>query len=155
MFKFRFAHILIFLIGSIMFFSCSDDSNPVKDDDMDGDHAEAVGCVIFSDDVELARSEKGTVTGQLQVNAGEETPVLTIQFVAEDGDLFQPDEEASLLKFEFADNSIATITQIADYGKWKFNLHGIKAGTTEVTFKIMHGDHADFVAKPIPVEVTE
>ena len=94
------------------------------------------------------------MTGKLQVKVGDETPLLTIKFSADDGDLFQPEEDHYQLDWEFAASDIADIEQHAEDGKWRFHLHGIKAGSTEIIFKILHGDHADFVAKPIPVQVT-
>ena len=63
-----FSKRLLFVLFSFVFvISCSDDSNPVKDSDTDHDHAEAVGCLISSSGVELARYEKGSVTGNLPV----------------------------------------------------------------------------------------
>ena len=93
----------LFAIAALfIFIGCSDDSNLVKDDDTDHDHAEAVGCVISSSGEELARYEAGEVTGKLTVKAGEETPLLSIKFIAEDGDLFQPEEDHYKLDWEFS-----------------------------------------------------
>ena len=151
-----FMNIIAFILfGFMLITGCSDDSNPVKDDDTDHDHAEAVGCVVSSSGVELARYEKGVVTGTLGVKAGEETALLTIRFIASDGDLFQPDGDHYSLDWELAALDIAEIEQHEEDGKWSFHLVGKKAGATDITLKILHGDHADFVAKPIPVQVTE
>ncbi len=144
---------LFFLTTFFFIIGCSDDNNPVKESDTDHDHAEAVGCIISSSVVELARYEKGAVTGQLQVKAGEETPLLSIVFIAEDGDVFQPEENHYKLAWDFSASDIAEIEQHDEDGRWRFHLKGKNAGNTDITFKVLHGDHADFVAKPIPVQV--
>lgn len=144
------------LLALIFVTSCSKDSNPVADDDhSDHDHAEAVGCVISSSGLELARYEEGTVTGQITVKVGEDTPLLSIRFIAEDGDLFQPEEDHYVLDWEFSEADIAELEQQDEDERWLFHIHGESEGATNVTFKINHDDHADFVAQPIPVVVTE
>lgn len=152
---FKIFKLTVAVLALSLIMGCSNDSNPVKDDDTDHDHAEAVGCVISSSGVELARYEEGAVTGSLNVKVGETTPLLSISFIAEDGDIFQPEDDAYSLAWEVADADLAKIIQHDEDGKWLFHLSGIATGNTEITFKVLHGDHADFVAKPIPVQVTE
>ena len=41
-----------------------------------------------------------------------------------------------------------------DEDRWRFEVVGRKAGTTQITFQLLHGDHADFTAAlAIPVTV--
>ena len=147
--------LLLCMVVIVLAASCNKDSNPVGENELFGDHADAVGCVVFNDDVELARSDKGEVTGQLEVKNGQKTPLLTVKFIAEDGDLFQPEGEHYTLNWEVAAADIAAIEQSTENGKWRFQLAGKKVGTTGVVLKIFHGDHADFVANTIPIKVTE
>jgi len=58
------------------------------------------------------------------------------------------------LGWSVTDGSIAEVEQHSEDGKWNFHIKGKKLGTTAIEIKIMHGDHADFVSKPIPIEVT-
>lgn len=155
MFKFYSKYLMLLILSFSLFATCSKDSNPLKDSESDHNHAEAVGLIITSNGAELARYEKGYVTGDLAVGMNEETSVLTINFIAEDGDVFQPAGDLYSLAWELAAADIAEIKQAANDGKWNFRLAGKKSGTTEITFKILHGDHADFIARPIPIQVTE
>ncbi len=129
--------------------------NPV-DHDHDDNHAEAVGLVITQSGAEIVRYENGVVTGKITVKAGEETPLLSVQFINEhDGDLFTPDGDHHTLGWTMADELIAELEQHNEDGKWKFHIHGKTTGNTTIEIKIMHEDHADFVSLPIPVEVTQ
>ena len=144
--------LLLLLSSLIVVFSCDKD-NPVKDDEEDHDHAEAVGMVIFQGETELVRNESGTVTGSIQVNAGETTPMLTIQFIDEhDQDLFVPDSDHHSLQWSLAESDVVTI-QAVDSDPWAFTVTGTQAGETEAEFNIFHGDHADFVSMPVPIVV--
>ncbi len=134
---------------------CSKDDNPVDDSDTDHGHAEAVGFVLSSSGIDLIRYEKGVIAGELEVEEGELTPLLTINFIAEDGDLFQPDGEHFKLNWEVDNTDIADVVQHEEDGKWRFHIQGKQAGETTIIFEILHGDHADFVSLPIPVHVHE
>lgn len=140
---------------SIIVLGC--EKNPVDDDhDHDHDHAEAVGLVITQSGAEIVRYENGTVTGEITVKAGEETPLLSVKFIDEhDGDLFTPEEDHYSLGWTIADEAIAELEQHDEDGKWKFHIHGKSAGNTTIEIKIMHEDHADFVSLPIPIQVTQ
>jgi hypothetical protein len=38
--------------------------------------------------------------------------------------------------------------------QWRFEIVGLKVGTTQITLQLLHGDHPDFTAAlPIPVTV--
>jgi hypothetical protein len=118
------------------------------------DHLEPNGLVITdSDGQELARYES-EVTGSLTVDAGSELGPLTVQFIAADGDLFQPDDPDYTLSWDSNDPDVATLSQSANQGKWIFTLTGVAAGDTEVRFLLIHsGEHEDFTSKPIPISV--
>mgnify|MGYP006278010721 CR=1 FL=1 len=143
----------ILVLGLMVFFTgCGKDDNPVEPEDHDK-HAEAVGCVVMQEDMELARAEKGTVSGELVVQALTETPVLNLYLVAEDGDLFQPEEDEYTMAWDSQDPSIADLIQYQADGKWGFRLKGLDVGNTSISFVVMHGDHEDFVSLAIPVKV--
>lgn len=139
---------LAFTLGA-----CGDDDNPV-DGDHDS-HTEAVGLVITNSGAEIVRDERGTVTGEIEVGVERETALLSVRFLAEDGDLFVPDDDHSSLGFEIADESIAEIEHHEEDGKWAFHIVGHAAGETTIRLKIMHDDHADFVSRPLEIHVTE
>ncbi|MBN1479612.1 hypothetical protein JXA70_05020 [candidate division KSB1 bacterium] len=144
------AALLIFTITN-----CSRDKNPVSNSDTDHDHAEAVGLIISANGVGLIRYDKGQVSGELNVKKGDMTPLLTIQFIAEDGDLFQPQGDDYTLSWDVADAAVADVIQHDEDGKWRLHVRGQSSGSTTIVFKIFHGDHADFVSEPIPIRVTD
>ena len=135
--------------------SCGDD-NPVDPDHNDEVHAEALGLILRTSGQEIVRYENGQVTGEIEVGHGKETPLLTVRFIAEDGDLFTPDlDEGFSLAFAIADTSIAAVEQHQEDGPWAFHIVGIEEGQTTLALKINHGDHADFVSKTIAIHVEE
>jgi hypothetical protein len=142
----------ILLAAAFLLVSGCETKNPVTDEE---GHEEAVGLVITSSGLELVRYENGVVTGSVSVQAGQETPLLTVQFIDEhDGALFQPDEEGHTLGVDIEHADIAEMEQHAEDGLWRFHIIGKTAGTTSMEVKIIHEDHADFVSLPIPIQVT-
>lgn len=142
--------LLIFAIPTI-YSGCSDD--PVSPDE--GDHFEAVGLVLTQSGIEEVRYENGVVTGEIEVDEGELTTLYSIEFIDEDGNLGVPTGEHHSLAWEIGDTNIVQIIQHVEDGKWRFHFQGKEHGETEVTFSILHDDHADFVSAPIPVHVHE
>ena len=119
-------------------------------------HEEPVGAVLMMNGAEIVRIEEGIVqSGQIEVNAGEETTLISIYFLADDGDEFQPDEPEFSLRWKDIDTSIADVEQHAEDGKWSFHIHGEASGNTSVVLQLWHEgeDHSDFNTPAIPVVV--
>ena len=140
------------MIMFLLFAGCGKDDNPVGPED--SDHVEAVGCVVKQGDVEVARAEKGAVTGQFIVEERVESALLSFHVIAEDGSLFQPDVEENLFAWESKRDDIADAIQYETDGDWGFHIKGFETGQTSIVFKILHGDHDDFVSLEIPIQVT-
>ena len=141
---------LLFLLMT----ACGD--NPVDDDHGEEDHAEAVGLIIRSSGEELVRYENGEVDGVIEVGHDRETPLLTVRFIAEDGDLFVPDaDDGFSLGWEIGDESIAEVEQHEMDGPWAFHIVGLGEGETTLVLKLNHAGHADFVSKEIEIHVEE
>lgn len=133
---------------------CGDDDNPV-DANLE-EHAEAVGLIIRSSGEEIVRYENGEVEGEIEVGHGLETALLSVRFIAEDGDLFTPDPADGLaLGWEIDDESIAEVEHHAEDGAWAFHIVGLEEGETTIVIKINHGDHTDFTSKEIEIHVEE
>ncbi len=143
----------IIIAGVLILSACSKDKNPVEAHDHD-EHTKAVGLVIKQGENEVVRAEKGQVTGALSVKERTESPVMQFFLIAEDGDLFQPADEAYLLVWESKAMEIADLIQYVSDGRWGFRVKGFRVGSTAVVFKVKHGDHDDFVSLDIPVIVT-
>lgn len=127
-------------------------SNPASSEEEEH-HEEPVGAVLTMNGQEVARYDSEGVTGGIEVSEGEETTLITIWFLADDGDLFQPDEPEYSLKWEGIDTSIADVEQHDEDGKWSFHIHGEAQGSTSVTFQLDHNGHADLETEAIPVTV--
>lgn len=93
------------------------------------------------------------LTGEFELEPGEETDLISIFFLADDGDEFQPDEDEFSLGYEFDDEGIAEFEQHDEDGKWSFHLHAEEEGITEMRLMLMHNDHSDFTSRDIHVHV--
>ena len=143
------------LLALLLFAGCGDDDNPADPHAWD-DHAEAFGLVILSSGEDLVRQEKGVVEGEIEVGNGLDTPLLTVRFLAEDGDRFVPDADDGYgLDWEIGDESIAEVEHHEEDGPWAFHIAGLEEGQTTLVIKLNHNDHADFVSKDIEIHVEE
>ena len=87
---------------------------------------------------------------------GKETALLSVRFIAEDGDLFTPDaDDGFTLDWELADAKIAEVEYHAEDGAWAFHIIGLEEGQTTIKIKLNHEGHADFVSKEIEIHVDE
>ena len=141
---------LTFLLIAGVFITCD---NSTGDDDHD-EHAEPAGFRLYMNGTKFVEQlPGGTLTGEIELEPGEETPLITIQFLADDGDEFQPDEPEYSLAAEFEDEGIAEFEQHDDDGKWSFHIHAEAEGITEMTLMLMHNSHSDFNTQGIHVHV--
>ena len=138
----------LFIVG------CGD--NPVDNDHEEHAGAEAVGLIIRDSGTEIVRIEDGQVTGDIEVGHGLETALLSVRFIAENGDLFTPDaDDGYALDWEIADESIAEVEHHEEDGAWAFHIVGLEEGQTTIRIKINHGDHPDFTSPEIEIHVEE
>lgn len=134
-----------------MIFVLTGCNNPA--DSEEDPHEEANGAVFKMNGEEIIRYENGETTGSIEVTEGEETPRITIYFLDEDGDEFQPDEPEFTLSWRDIDSSIAEIEQHDEDGKWSFHVRGVMEGSTGVIFELDHNGHPDFEIHDITIHV--
>ena len=146
-------NIFIITLVLILVAGCSKDSNPLKEKETDHDHAEAAGFQILNGSDLAVKYELGVVTGTFTLQVNQTSPVYTIRFIAEDGDLFTPEGDAYTFAWEIANTNIAEMIYAAADGKWQFKMQGKSHGTTTIILKINHNDHADFVGLPVTINV--
>lgn len=130
-------------------------SNPAGDDDDHEEHLHAEGAVLKMSGAEIVRIEEGEVkSGNIEVNSGEETALITIYFLDENGDEFQPEHDYEL-RWDQIDTAVAEIEQHEEDGKWSFHVVGVESGETSVRFRMWHTEegHSDFDTPAIPIIV--
>ena len=132
--------------------------NPASSDDHDDhdEHEHAEGAVLKMNGAEIVRIADGIIqSGQIEVSEGEKTPLITIYFLTEDGDEFQPDDPDYSLRWDQINESIAEVEQHAEDGKWGFHIHGLASDSTTVRFRMWHNGetHADYETPEIDVIV--
>ena len=130
--------------------ACSDPVEPPM-------HAEPAGVELVMGGLVIATytGETQRWEGELEVDAGEETPHIAVRFVDADGDALSFDDDF-YLEVDVEDTSIADFEQDTP-GEFGGHLHGEMEGETDVTFKLMHGTvgsgHADFTTAPVHAHV--
>ena len=118
------------------------------------EHADAEGFVLTMNGADIVTQlPGGTLSGEIELEPEEETDLITIYFLDDDGDRFQPEETEFTLGFEFEDDGIAEFEQHEEDGKWSFHIHAETTGITDMRLKLMHGDHSDFETQGIHVHV--
>lgn len=129
-------------------------SNSTSGDDHD-EHEDPAGFRLEMNGQMLAEQMPGetSVTGEIELTPGEETDLITLHFLAEDGDEFQPEEDSYTLGYEFEDAGIAEFEQHEEDGKWSFHIHAEAEGITDLRLMLMHNGHSDFTTQPIHVHV--
>ena len=113
---------------------------------------EKVELVLSGQVVASYVASTGTWTGELEVDVDEETAHITVRFLDEDDEVIQGEDLS--LRVDVEDESIAEWEQDKP-GEFGGHLHGKSEGETDVTFNLMHGDHADFTTKPVHAHVHE
>lgn len=129
-------------------------------DDMPFDveeHGDAHGVVVTNLDgsliAEAQEAEPWVFAGgasHLEITASASREV-RIWFVDGDGDRFQLDigDDEHSLAVTVANPDVATFDSHGDHG----DFFGVAAGTSTATISLMHGDHEDYTAAPLPIAV--
>ncbi len=171
-----FVAILPFLGG------CSEDENPIVDvhDQEETIHADADGVLLEVDGVEVYRQFEDQQTGSITLSVDDEVEVHVIflnpneeelhldEIAGEEGEEDEhehDEEEAFALAVTEYDTTIIDVhlsEEDEDHGDEEdehgeeeliFEVIGLKAGETTIKLQLLHGDHPDFTALPIPVIV--
>ncbi len=118
------------------------------------EHSDPVGFVLTMNGADLiTQLPGGTITGEIELAPEEETDLITIFFIDDDGDRFQPDEPEYSLGYEFESAGVAEFEQHDEDGLWSFHIHAETAGITDLRLKLMHNGHSDFTTQDIHVHV--
>ncbi len=142
------------LSAGILALSACDGVEPEEDH---ADEVEGVILVLNGQTIASYDGQDGEWTRELEVEPGEETAHITVQFVDHDMETVELGDDF-YLDVDVEDESIAEFEQDTP-GEFGGHLHGQAEGDTEITFSLMHGSvgsgHADFVTKPLHIHVHE
>ncbi len=119
-------------------------------------HGEPVGFKVIDEDsgnILVTANADGTVTGTLNLNNGETTDHLEVEFFDENGVEFQPQAPPHGLFIESANTNIVTITGQEEEEPYAFKLTGVAAGTTTITIGVMHDGSLEESFSPVTVNV--
>ncbi|MEO1023343.1 MAG: hypothetical protein AAFW89_12440 [Bacteroidota bacterium] len=148
----RFTNLAVITLFAALSFTACDNSS----DDDDHEHADAEGFVLRMNGQDVVTQlPDADVTGGFTIAAGEETPLITIQFIDHDGDFFQPEGDEYSLRATFSTPEIAEFEQHEEDGTWSFHIHAEAVGTTNMTLQLYHNDHSDFDTQEIAITVTQ
>ncbi len=162
---------------------CGEDQNPITDDHEGEEtiHADSDGVLLKVDGVEIYRQHEGTQTGGITLGENDEIEVAVVflnaneeeihldEIAGEEGeeDEHGHDEEETfglaITEYDSAIIDVHLSEEDADHGddedehdeesELSFEVIGLKAGETTIKLQLLHGDHPDFTALPIPVTV--
>jgi len=143
---------LLLALLLILFAACNNPAEKETDE-----HAEGVGiALVASGQTLVSYANDDPLMGSLSAIVGQRTDHIDFYLIDEDGDRFTPDEDHHSLQFEIDDETMISIFQHdGEEGGFEFHIDGLKAGQTTLTFTVYHEDHADFVSRPIPVNITQ
>jgi hypothetical protein len=140
------------LIVSLAFVSACNDTH-------DHDHMDIVGFEIRLDNqaiVTQARNPQSgqvEVTGRIDVQSGETTPLLTVVFIDPDGHALSITESDFSLNVNPVNTTVMNVHHNPSQTRWGFTVEGKQAGTETIQISLMHGNHADFESRPVTVQV--
>lgn len=149
----KYIVLLLSLFTLIALTSCD---NPTSSDDEE-EHLDPFGVALILNGIEVAALENGVVTyadgDHLELEVGEETDLITVQWISEDGERFVPDEdEGYSLRWIIGDENVLEVEQHEEDGAWKFHLVGLSEGESDISFQLFHNGHSDYTS-PQPFEV--
>lgn len=149
--------LVISLVSATLIFSAC--SNPTSSDDEE-EHSSPFGVALILNGVEIAVQEGGVITysegDHIELEVGEETNLITVRWIAEDGDRFVPDtEEGYALDWIVDNENIVEVEQHEEDSAWQFHFVGLGAGESDVQFELFHNDHSDFTSSAFEVHVEQ
>lgn len=131
--RFRNVGLSLAVLGALTLAGCED--SPTEPEE----HGDAASLRLVMNGATIASFSwtTNTWTGEMEVEVGEETPHIDVEFLDEDGDVIDFDSDL-YLEVDVEDEAIAEFEQDTP-GEFGGHLHGEAEGETDVTFMLMHG----------------
>ncbi|TVQ13771.1 MAG: hypothetical protein EA364_05860 [Balneolaceae bacterium] len=149
---YKYVFIASILIVSLSFLTACNDTH-------DHDHLDIVGFEIRQNDQVIVTQARNPQTGQIEVTgridvqSGESTPLLTVVFFDPDGHSLTITESDFSLNVNPVNTSVMTVHHNPSQARWGFTVEGKQVGTEAIQISVMHGNHADFESRSVTVQV--
>lgn len=147
----KLLYVLVLLVFSISFTSCSDDDDPVAPQE---EHFEAIGTVIYDGTgAEILRILRGVTTDTLIAQVGVTSDHFDVKFINDEEQVVDPpNDEESTMGVDVTDTNLLDIHQ-DEPGAFEFHLEGKAEGMTTIEIRILHAGHSDYRSGAIPVKI--
>ncbi|MFW6157329.1 MAG: hypothetical protein ACOC4S_00670 [Balneolaceae bacterium] len=145
----------IVLFGTLLLTGCN---NPAGNDDDHEEHSDAYGLELVMNGETILRYFEGTPDGPVTIEAGEETSLITLHFLDEDGERIEANHlgDDYSLGWEVEDEDVLQVEQHDEDGEWSFHFEGITEGTSHIKFMLLHAsegsEHPDFETPDVDSE---
>ncbi len=142
--KFNFKLLSIALIAIVTLSACK-----LANDE---DHLDIGSFRILSNGQVVAQQNGTNVTGAITLSSQSTSGVMSLEFRDPDGDIITITDDDLYLEVD-TNNPGVVLAQNSNSSRWSFTLTGVGPGSAGIVIKLMHGNHADFESRPIPVTV--
>lgn len=118
----------------------------------DDDHLDIGSFRILSNGEVVAQQNGTNVSGNITLARETTSAVLTLEFRDPDGSVLTITDDDLFLEVD-TNNPGVVLAQNSNESRWSFTLTGVSAGSAGIVVKLMHGNHADFESRSIPITV--
>ncbi len=118
----------------------------------DDDHLDIGGFRIISNGQVIAEQNGTTVTSSILVPRQTTSTAMTVEFRDPEGDILNITDDDLYMEIDTNNPGVVTAQNVSG-SRWSFTLTGVGQGSAGITIKLMHGNHADFESRSIPVTV--
>lgn len=118
----------------------------------DDEHLDIGSFRILSNGEVVAQQNGTNVTGTITLARETTSAIMTLEFRDPEGSVLTITDDDLYLEVD-TNNPGVVLAQNSSETRWSFTLTGVGSGSAAVVIKLMHGNHADFESRPIPVTV--
>jgi hypothetical protein len=118
----------------------------------DDEHLDIGSFRIIANGEVIAQQNGTEVTGSISVARESTSGVMSLEFRDPDGNVLTITDDDLYLEID-TNNPGVVLAQNSNQSRWAFTLTGVGPGSAAITVKLMHGSHADFESRSIPVTV--
>lgn len=116
------------------------------------DHLDIGGFRILMNNEVVAQQSGTAVTGQITMERGQSSGPMTVEFRNPEGNVLNITDNDLYLQVTSSATAVVSTSMVSG-SKWSFSLTGVTSGTANLTISLMHGNHADFESRAVPVIV--